>query len=589
MIYQLKIDLAGSHPKIWRKITVPSNTPFDHLHDIIQIAMGWKDEYPFEFIINETTVRGFGPDIDMGANPYDRDAMDAVLDELVTMIKTRFTYIYNFHDRWEHQITLEKILFSGEAPVYPVCIGGERGCPPDVLFNIEEVNAMLRRYSEEWDEIYAETEEDIEDLNDKNNAPEFDRDGGSEYERLKHLRSPQDLLNDEGEKQAMEDWINDALTEKSSVEYKTFTRLVNRGHTGEKSRAMIAEALSIEWFYDLKYGTDHFDDRYEYNLDRLPQTPGEIPSLDYAVEVLSKCTKGIPFAAIEYLHNDVSRQSTSVIVKALKNFSDHQYCWADCVSTPIWYSFAAEGHICEELIDSVIDFYGNDNENATDWLHDQGQYLIGKLAQKYPDITVQKVLAAMEKDAEDGGKDDVYFLFDVFDFCTIDKYKDRLIALLKRDDISWHDVLASTIAHLQIKEGLPVLKEQLKHLEARKRQESSWDNRHIIEIQEAIGQLEKGEDLYPDIDTPLCLKRGTTWREECADAEENFYDNESPQEVNSNLVAPDYFNPYPEFAWGLTYRQPIIKENKTGRNDPCPCGSGKKYKKCCLDKDLGVE
>ena len=24
------------------------------------------------------------------------------------------------------------------------------------------------------------------------------------------------------------------------------------------------------------------------------------------------------------------------------------------------------------------------------------------------------------------------------------------------------------------------------------------------------------------------------------------------------------------------------KENKIGRNDPCPCGSGKKYKKCCL-------
>lgn len=25
----------------------------------------------------------------------------------------------------------------------------------------------------------------------------------------------------------------------------------------------------------------------------------------------------------------------------------------------------------------------------------------------------------------------------------------------------------------------------------------------------------------------------------------------------------------------------IINENKIGRNDPCPCGSGKKYKKCC--------
>lgn len=24
---------------------------------------------------------------------------------------------------------------------------------------------------------------------------------------------------------------------------------------------------------------------------------------------------------------------------------------------------------------------------------------------------------------------------------------------------------------------------------------------------------------------------------------------------------------------------------KAGRNDPCPCGSGKKYKQCCLGKD----
>ena len=28
----------------------------------------------------------------------------------------------------------------------------------------------------------------------------------------------------------------------------------------------------------------------------------------------------------------------------------------------------------------------------------------------------------------------------------------------------------------------------------------------------------------------------------------------------------------------------VVNENKIGRNDPCPCGSGKKYKKCCLNK-----
>ncbi|HLX43860.1 MAG TPA: preprotein translocase subunit SecA [Bryobacteraceae bacterium] len=30
-----------------------------------------------------------------------------------------------------------------------------------------------------------------------------------------------------------------------------------------------------------------------------------------------------------------------------------------------------------------------------------------------------------------------------------------------------------------------------------------------------------------------------------------------------------------------TAQQPKIAQNKAGRNDPCPCGSGKKYKKCC--------
>ena len=29
---------------------------------------------------------------------------------------------------------------------------------------------------------------------------------------------------------------------------------------------------------------------------------------------------------------------------------------------------------------------------------------------------------------------------------------------------------------------------------------------------------------------------------------------------------------------------PITRKEKVGRNDPCPCGSGKKYKRCCLNK-----
>jgi len=43
------------------------------------------------------------------------------------------------------------------------------------------------------------------------------------------------------------------------------------------------------------------------------------------------------------------------------------------------------------------------------------------------------------------------------------------------------------------------------------------------------------------------------------------------------------------YAWWLARRaediaamKPQRREPRVGRNDPCPCGSGKKYKKCCL-------
>ncbi len=32
-------------------------------------------------------------------------------------------------------------------------------------------------------------------------------------------------------------------------------------------------------------------------------------------------------------------------------------------------------------------------------------------------------------------------------------------------------------------------------------------------------------------------------------------------------------------------KAPVRKDKKVGPNDPCPCGSGKKYKKCCMQKD----
>jgi len=35
-------------------------------------------------------------------------------------------------------------------------------------------------------------------------------------------------------------------------------------------------------------------------------------------------------------------------------------------------------------------------------------------------------------------------------------------------------------------------------------------------------------------------------------------------------------------TWKKAHTQKVREHKKIGRNDPCPCGSGKKYKNCCL-------
>ena len=53
---------------------------------------------------------------------------------------------------------------------------------------------------------------------------------------------------------------------------------------------------------------------------------------------------------------------------------------------------------------------------------------------------------------------------------------------------------------------------------------------------------------------------------------------------NINNIINKYKNDIPIWAFnGYTKKEvnSMPKEKKVGRNDPCPCGSGKKYKKCC--------
>jgi hypothetical protein len=59
-------------------------------------------------------------------------------------------------------------------------------------------------------------------------------------------------------------------------------------------------------------------------------------------------------------------------------------------------------------------------------------------------------------------------------------------------------------------------------------------------------------------------------------------------DVNSEKEVKKWLKKHPEVAaGGDTQKVETVKrlEPKVGRNDPCHCGSGKKYKKCCGGKE----
>ena len=60
--------------------------------------------------------------------------------------------------------------------------------------------------------------------------------------------------------------------------------------------------------------------------------------------------------------------------------------------------------------------------------------------------------------------------------------------------------------------------------------------------------------------------------------------NNQSREAMEAAISTDQMKKFEALAksWKEAHTQKIRKFDKIGRNDPCPCGSGKKYKNCCL-------
>lgn len=129
-IYQLKIVLRDIHPPILRILQIKGNANLGKLHDSIQGAMGWRDCHLHEFRIKGKRYRPEEQMYDDIDSPDMYDERNYRLNKLLQE-GDMFEYTYDFGDCWEHDIIVEKILPPEEGIHYPVCIYGERSCPPE--------------------------------------------------------------------------------------------------------------------------------------------------------------------------------------------------------------------------------------------------------------------------------------------------------------------------------------------------------------------------------------------------------------------------------------------------------------------------
>ena len=71
-MYQLKIELAGAEPPIWRRLLVRGDMNLGLLHAVIQVAMGWTNSHLHQFTLGNVRYTPYRPRPTCPAAPRSR-------------------------------------------------------------------------------------------------------------------------------------------------------------------------------------------------------------------------------------------------------------------------------------------------------------------------------------------------------------------------------------------------------------------------------------------------------------------------------------------------------------------------------------
>ena len=146
----LRIELVGTTPLVWRRITLDGRSSFANLHHVIQAAMGWHDAHLHQFRINNRYIGVPDPESD-APEWHTEDERKVFLNRVLTDDAV-FTYLYDFGDGWEHRLLVEEYddsddLRFGDGDAW--VDAGERACPPEDCGGVGGFQDFLEKLEDE--------------------------------------------------------------------------------------------------------------------------------------------------------------------------------------------------------------------------------------------------------------------------------------------------------------------------------------------------------------------------------------------------------------------------------------------------------
>ena len=303
----------------------------------------------------------------------------------------------------------------------------------------------------------------------------------------------------------------------------------------------------------------------------------EITSKKQAFEIIENIEDKFPLEAIDYLYeHETDQEILDKIVYHLERAYqfDYEEEWSN---VPLWYAIVAESHPHISLVKPVIKLFTT-TEDTWDYLNEQGSYLTSVLCKELGDEAVEMFVAAIEAEIKKDGDFFIPFLFDCFDYVDQDKYYDRLLAMLDNKDYENIDSLITHFGQANFTRLLPRMKELYEYYKRKERKEGKkhFFLSHATEIMDGIRMIESeshrakyGDSYY---------KQRNHWKEHYSSWDQNQEDYRESLKEEVRIKTEEL----ERLTQQINAFKKLSAMQNIGRNDPCYCGSGKKYKKCCM-------